>query len=179
MRYIHEQKGWPAFEWSDEALAATLGDVRHRQGRLLGRMESLGFQLRREAVLQTLTEDVVKSSEIEGEHLNPDQVRSSVARLLGLDTAGLVPADRDVEGVVEMMLDATQRYKEPLAAERLYGWHAALFQTGRSGMNRINVGQWRDDSSGPMQVVSGPAGKEKLHFQAPPAAQLGREMRRS
>lgn len=139
-------------------------------------MESLGFQLRSEAVLQTITGDVVKSSEIEGEHLDPDQVRSSVARRLGLEIADLIPADRNVDGVVEMMLDATQRYQEPLTEERLFGWHAAMFPTGRSGMNKINVGKWRDDSAGTMQVVSGATGKEKVHFQAPRADTLDDEM---
>jgi Fic family protein len=177
MTYIHEQKDWPKFQWRDEQLAALLADVRHRQGRLLGRMEALGFPLRSEAVLQTLTEDVLKSSEIEGEVLDKDQVRSSIARRLGMDIAGLVPADRHVEGVVEMMLDATQRYKEKLTAERLYGWHAALFPTGRSGMSRIVTGAWRNDSNGPMQVVSGPIGREKVHYEAPPAKALKQEMR--
>ena len=176
MPYIYEQKLWPAFEWSDEQLTGQLAEVRHRQGRLLGKMEALGFPLRSEAVLQTLTEDVLKSSEIEGEHLNPDQVRSSVARRLGLEIAGLIPADRNVEGIVEMMLDATQQYKEPLTAERLFGWHAALFPTGRSGITRINVGKWRDDSTGAMQVVSGAIGQEKVHFQAPAADKLDDEM---
>lgn len=169
MTYIHELQDWPDFRWRDEELAALLGDVRHRQGRLLGRMEALGFGLQQEAVLHTLTEDVLKSSEIEGEQLDKDQVRSSVARRLGLDIAGLVPADRNVEGVVEMMLDATQRFDEPLTAERLFGWHAALFPTGRSGMTKIAVGAWRDDATGPMQVVSGPYGRERVHYEAPPA----------
>ena len=176
MPYIYEQKTWPALEWCSETLTGQLSEVRHRQGRLLGRMEALGFPLRSEAVLQTLTEDVLKSSEIEGEHLNPDQVRSSVARRLGLEIAGLIPADRNVEGIVEMTLDATQRYTEKLTVERLFGWHAALFPTGRSGMTRINVGKWRDDKTGPMQVVSGAAGREKVHFQAPAADRLDDEM---
>jgi Fic family protein len=177
MTYIYERKGWPAFEWRDDQLAALLADVRHKQGRLLGRMEGLGFQLRTEALLRTLTEDVLKSSEIEGEKLDADQVRSSIARRLGLDIAGLVPADRDVEGVVEMMLDATQNYKRKLTAERLFDWHAALFPTGRSGMSRIVVGNWRDDSHGPMQVVSGPIGCEKVHHEAPAAKKVRREMK--
>ncbi len=177
MTYIYEQKGWPKFQWRDDQLAALLADVRHRQGRLLGRMEALGFPLRTEAVLQTLTEDVIKSSEIEGEVLDKDQVRSSIARRLGLDIAGLVPADRDVEGVVEMMLDATQRYKEKLTDERLFGWHGALFPTGRSGLSRIVTAAWRDDSHGPMQVVSGAIGRAKVHYQAPPAKALNREMK--
>ena len=141
-------------------------------------MEGLGFQLRKEAVLNTLTEDVLKSSEIEGEKLDRDQVRSSIARRLGIDIGGLTPADRDVEGVVEMMLDATQHYGQPLKAQRLFDWHAALFPTGRSGMSRINVGAWRDDKNGPMQVVSGPIGKERVHYEAPLAARLRGEMKK-
>lgn len=176
MTYIHEREDWPKFRWQDQALAASLAEVRHRQGRLIGRMEALGFKLREEAVLRTLTEDVIKSSEIEGEELDVDQVRSSIARRLGMDVAGLVPAERDVEGVVEMMLDATQRYDQPLTQDRLFGWHAALFPTGRSGMNKIIVGDWRDDSSGPMQVVSGPIGREKVHYEAPTADRVGQEM---
>ena len=139
-------------------------------------MESLGFALRDEAILQTLTQDVLKSSEIEGEQLDKEQVRSSIARRLGMDVAGLVPADRDVEGVVEMMLDATQNFDTTLTDERLFGWHAALFPTGRSGINRITVGAWRKDASGPMQVVSGPIGRERVHFEAPAAKRLNVEM---
>lgn len=176
MTYIHERDDWPKFRWQDQALAANLAEVRHRQGRLIGRMEALGFKLREEAVLRTLTEDVIKSSEIEGEELDVDQVRSSIARRLGMDVAGLVPAERDVEGVVEMMLDATQRYDQPLTQDRLFAWHAALFPTGRSGMNKIIVGDWRDDSSGPMQVVSGPISREKVHYEAPTADRVGQEM---
>jgi len=176
--YIHELKGWPGFGWDHERLSARLVDVRHRQGRLIGRMEGLGFRLRTEAVLDTLTEDVLKSSEIEGEKLDRDQVRSSIARRLGIDIGGLTPADRNVEGVVEMMLDATQHYDEPLTARRLYDWHAALFPTGRSGMSKINVGAWRDDKTGPMQVVSGPIGEERVHYEAPTAHRLRYEMRK-
>jgi Fic family protein len=175
--YIHELPSWPKFRWDNEALAGPLAAVRHRQGRLIGRMESLGFPLRSEAVLQTLTEDVVKSSEIEGEILDRDQVRSSIARRLGIDIGALTPADRDVEGVVEMMLDATQNYDQPLTDERLFGWHAALFPTGRSGMQRITVGAWRDDRSGPMRVVSGAIGRERVHYEAPKAARLAQEMK--
>ena len=141
-------------------------------------MEALGFQLRAEAVLDTLTEDVLKSSEIEGERLDRDQVRSSIARRLGIDIAGVTTTDRNVEGVVEMMLDATQRYDEPLTAQRLFDWHAALFPTGRSGMSKINVGAWRDDKKGPMQVVSGPIGKERVHYEAPVAPRLRGEMKK-
>jgi Fic family protein len=174
--YIHELQGWPAFEWNSQDLAAQLAAVRHRQGRLLGRMEALGFELRAEAVLQTLTEDVLKSSEIEGEILDKEQVRSSIARRLGMDIGALAPVDRDVEGVVEMMFDATQNYGAPLTDERLFDWHAALFPTGRSGMTKIIVGAWRDEASGPMQVVSGPIGREKVHYEAPAAPRLDGEM---
>ena len=174
--YIHNRPDWPGFTWKPERLAEHFGEVRHKQGRLIGRMESLGFQLRTEAVLEALTEDVLKSSEIEGEMLDRSQVRSSIARRLGIDIGALTAADRNVEGVVEMMLDATQHYAEPLTKERLFGWHAALFPTGRSGMSKITVGAWRDDKSAPMQVVSGPIGKERVHYEAPGAARLAREM---
>lgn len=176
MSYIHELPGWPKFSWDSDALTALLAAVRHKQGKLLGKMESLGFELRTEASLTVLTSDVVKSSAIEGEHLKPDEVRSSIARRLGLDAAGLPKAGRDVEGVVEMMLDATQNFEAPLTEERLFGWHAALFPTGRSGMGRITAGAWRTQESGPMQVVSGPMGHEKVHFEAPDAALLASEM---
>lgn len=176
--YIHQLPDWPRFRWNLEALATPLARVRHRQGRLLGRMESLGFALQKEAELETLTLDVVKSSEIEGEKLQPEQVRSSIARRLGLDAGGAEPADRDVEGVVEMMLDATQNFAKPLTDDRLCAWHAALFPAGRSGMRRIIVGAWRDDADGPMQVVSGPIGKEKVHYEAPAAPLLPEEMAR-
>ncbi|WP_433933511.1 Fic family protein [Brevundimonas diminuta] len=176
MTYIHEQADWPTLTWDDSALAQPLAAVRHRQGRLIGRMEALGFALREEAVLRTLTEDVLKSSEIEGEVLDREQVRSSIARRLGMDVVGLVPADRDVEGVVEMMLDATQNYAQPLTADRLFGWHAALFPTGRSGMSRITVGAWRTSEGDPMQVVSGPIGRERVHYEAPVADRLDAEM---
>ena len=174
--YIHQQPDWPRLRWREEGLVDQLASVRHRQGRLLGRMESLGFELRQEALLSTLTEDVVTTSEIEGEMLDAAQVRSWVARRLGMDIAGLSHADRNVEGIVELMLDATERYSEPLTEERLLGWHAALFPTGRSGLRRIIVGNWRDDSTGPMQVVSGPIGRERVHFEAPAAATIGAEM---
>jgi Fic family protein len=176
IRYIYERSDWPEFRWDQKALEAPLAAVRHRQGRLIGRMEGLGFALRKEAVLRTLTLDVLKSSEIEGEILNPEQVRSSVARRLGMDVAGVAPADRTVEGVVEMMLDATQHFDNPLTAERLFGWHGALFPTGRSGLKRIGVGMWRDDSGGPMQVVSGPIGRERVHYQAVAADRVDAEM---
>jgi len=176
--YIWQRENWPDLTWDSGRLAALLGQVSREQGRLLGRMQDLGFDLRREAQLSTLTEDVVRSSEIEGEKLDSDQVRSSIARRLGMDVGGLVPADRDVEGVVEMMLDATTHYTQPLTAERLFGWHAALFPTGRSGLRKITVGNWRDDSSGPMQVVSGPIGRQKVHYEAPTAARIPGDMDR-
>jgi Fic family protein len=174
--YIHRNPTWPTFRWDNTQLASQLAGVRHRQGRLIGRMQGLGFALRAEAVLQTLTEDVLKSSEIEGEVLNKEQVRSSIARRLGMDVAGLVPADRNVEGVVEMMLDATQNYQQPLTKNRLFDWHAALFPTGRSGMIKISVGAWRDDANGAMQVVSGLVGREKVHYEAPHASRVDAEM---
>ncbi|HEX7073858.1 MAG TPA: Fic family protein [Hyphomicrobiaceae bacterium] len=177
MPYIHELPGWPELSWDHKVLAEPLAAVRHRQGRLIGRMEALGFELRSEATLQTLTEEVLKSSEIEGEILDRNQVRSSIARRLGMDIGGLVPADRDVEGVVEMMLDATQNYRAELTDERLFGWHAALFPTGRSGMHRITVGAWRDDKSGPMQVISGPVGRERVHYEAPKAARVADDIK--
>lgn len=176
MTYIHQHGDWPTFHWQAAELAARLAAVRHRQGRLIGRMESLGFDLRAEAVLQTLTEDVTRSSEIEGEVLDRNQVRSSIARRLGMDIGGLAPADRNVEGVVEMMLDATQNFEKPLTRDRLFAWHAALFPTGRSGMSKINVGEWRDDANGPMQVVSGPIGRERVHYVAPGASIVDAEM---
>lgn len=174
--WIHEHRNWPNFTWDDEALTSKLADIRYRQGRLLGRMEGLGFEFKREASLGTLTNDVVKSSAIEDKNLNPEEVRSSIARRLGIDIAGLVPASREVEGIVEMMLDATQRFAKPLIKERLFDWHAALFPTGRSGMHRITVGGWRTLDAGPMQIVSGPIGKEKIHFEAPNADRLEKEM---
>jgi Fic family protein len=175
--YIHARPDWPKFRWDREALAKPLATVRHEQGRLLGRMESLGFQFRQEALLRTLTADVTKSSEIEGEKLDAEQVRSSIARRLGMDIGGLKAIDRNVEGIVEMMLDATGQYNRPLTMERLFAWHASLFPTGRSGMRKIRAGAWRDDSSGPMQVVSGPVGKECVHFEAPTADRLNSEMK--
>ena len=174
--WIHEHQDWPNFTWNAETLASKLSEVRHRQGRLLGRMEGLGFELKREASLSMLTNDIVKSSAIEGENLSPEEVRSSIARRLGIDIAGLIPASRHVEGIVEMMLDATQQFSKPLTKDRLFDWHAALFPTGRSGMQKITVGGWRTIEAGPMQVVSGPIGKEKVHFEAPTAERLEKEM---
>ncbi len=174
--YLWNKANWPAFTWDEPGLTRLLVQVSKEQGRLLGKMETLGFDLRSEAHLRTLTEDVVKSSEIEGEKLAPDQVRSSIARRLGMDVGGLVRADRNVEGVVEMMLDATGNYTEALTEERLFAWHASLFPTGRSGMSKIRAGCWRDDRNGPMQVVSGPVGREKVHYEAPPADHISDEM---
>jgi Fic family protein len=176
--YIHELPDWPKFRWDEGRLSAPLATARHLQGRLVGRMEALGFKVREEAVLRTLTEDVLKSSEIEGEKLDADQVRSSVARRLGIDIGGLKAADRHIDGVVEMMLDATQQYEQQLTAERLFGWHASPFPTRRNGMHRITVGTWRDDRTAPMEVVSGPVGRERVHFEAPVAARLEEEMLR-
>jgi len=174
--YLWKRPGWPSLTWDERTLSSPLAAVSRQQGRLLGRMEALGFELRDEAHLYTLTEDVVTSSEIEGEDLDRDQVRSSIARRLGLDVGGLVSPSRDVEGVVEMMLDATGSFKQPLTEDRLFAWHASLFPTGRSGMRRITAGRWRDDRHGPMQVVSGPFGHEKIHYQAPPAERLPEEV---
>lgn len=177
--YIHERPDWPAFTWNKESLVRLLADVRHRQGILTGRMMALGFDLREEANLRTLTLDVLKSSEIEGEKLDPDQVRSSIARRLGMNVAGLVPADRNVEGVVEMMLNATQQYDRELTDRRLFAWHASMFPTAHSGMQRITVGAWRENTEDdPMQVVSGAMGKERVHFEAPASKRVVAEMKK-
>jgi Fic family protein len=172
-KYIYQNKDWTHFTWKDNAINAIFGEVRHLQGKISGQMNALGFSMKNEARLTTLTLDVVKSSEIEGELLNYEQVRSSIARRLEISTAGLVPADRYVEGVVEMMLDATQNYLQPLTEERLFGWHSALFPTGYSGMNKIEVGRYR---TGEMQVVSGAMGKEKIHYEAPASQHIKAEM---
>lgn len=174
--FIWQRPEWPRFHQDTTRLAELLADTRHAQGRLFGRMDALGFEMRSEATLRMLTEDVVKTSEIEGEILAPDQVRSSIASRLGLDAGGLPTPDRNVDGVVEMTLDATRNYAAPLTGERLFSWHAALFPTGYSGMHRIRVGQWRDDTDGPMQVVSGPIGRQRLHYRAPPAERLEDEL---
>ena len=174
--YIYKDKNWPHFTLENDILLSTLGKVRNMQGRLIGRMESLGFDLKNEAKLETLTLDVIKSTEIEGEILDSEQVRSSIARRLGMNISGMVASDRDVDGMVEMMLDATQQYKKLLTAKRLFDWHSSLFPAGRSGMYKIIVGNWREDSTGPMQVVSGAMGKEKVHFQAPDSLNIENEM---
>ncbi|MBK7010876.1 MAG: Fic family protein [Saprospiraceae bacterium] len=176
MIYLYQREDWPNFTWKEDKIINLLAEVRNLQGRILGRMESLGFELRQEATLETITLDVLKSSEIEGEILNPAQVRSSIARRIGMELAGAVPSDRDVDGIVEMMIDATQNCYDPISAERLFDWHAALFPTGRSGLYKIKVADWRLDDAGPMQVVSRTLGKEKIHFQAPDAILVANEM---
>jgi Fic family protein len=178
MTFIYEKPGWPQFSWDSDALAVPLAAVRHKQGKHLGKMEGLDFDLRAEANLTVLTSEVLNSSAIEGETLKPDEVRSSIARRLGLDVGSLPEPGREVEGVVEMTLDATKNFEAPLTDERLFGWHASLFPTGRSGMSRITVGAWRPKKAGPMQVVSGPIGREKVHFEAPEAERLETEMAR-
>ncbi|MES2381505.1 MAG: Fic family protein [Bacteroidota bacterium] len=178
MRYIHQNTTWPNFTWSQEELQFLLGTVRNLQGKLMGKMESIGFNLKSEALLQTLSLDVIKSSEIEGEILNAEQVRSSIARKLRMDISGLVPSDRHTDGMVDMMLDATQNFSETLTKKRLFAWHAALFPLGKSSMYEITVAKWRNDSTGPMQVVSGAMGKERVHFEAPDSALLEKEMSR-
>ena len=174
--YIHQHKDWPHFKWETEEIIHLLSDARNLQGKLQGKMEALGFELRNEALLDTLTLDVLKTSEIEGELLNRDQVRSSIARNLGMEIEGAIESDRNVDGVVEMMLDATQNCFKPLTKSRLFDWHAALFPTGRNGLYKISVGKWRKDTTGPMQVISGPMGKEKVHFEAPNSDLLEKEM---
>ena len=175
-KYIHEHIDWVRFRWNSEVIMTPLSRVRNTQGRLMGKMTSLGWVLREDAQLDTTVADVLKTSEIEGESLNLQQVRSSVARRMGLNIEGLIPSDQLVDGIVQMSLDASQNFKAPLTQERLFGWHAALFPTGRSGMHKIMVGGWRQDLAGPMQVVSGKMGKEKIHYQAPPVERLDREM---
>lgn len=174
--YIYQKPNWPTFRWKADEIIHLLSEVRHLQGRLMGKMESLGFDLRNDALLNTLTLDVLKTSEIEGEILDQDQVQSSIARKLGMEIAGSVDSDRHVDGIVEMMLDATQHCFEPVTKDRLFDWHAALFPTGRSGAHKIVVAEWRKDTTGPMQVISGAIGKEKIHFQAPPASVVDAEM---
>ena len=175
--YLYNNQNWPIFEWNSEKLLPLLSYVRNRQGKLIGKMGALGFELRNEANLEILTQEIIKSTEIEGEILDREQVRSSIARRLGLDISGLVHSERSVDGIVDLMIDATKNFDKELNKERLFSWHAALFPTGQSGMYKIITGQWRDDSTGPMQVVSGALGKEKVHYQAPPAAQIENEMR--
>ena len=174
--YIHEKDNWTSFKWNEKLVSKKLAETRNLQGRLLGKMESLGFDLQDEAVLNTLTLEIVKSSEIEGEILDLEQVRSSVARKLGIELAGAIESERHIDGIVEMMLDATQRYDSPITKDRLFGWHSSLFPTGWSNMYKITVADWRKDTTGPMQVVSGAMGKEKIHFEAPSSERIDSEM---
>jgi len=176
--YIWEQNDWPHLQYDMRRLAGLLAHVHRIQGHLHGRMDNIGMGLRERASLQAMSDDVIKSSEIEGEQLNPATVRSSIARRMGVDVGALAPADRHVDAIVDMMLDATRNYDQTLTVERLYGWHAALFPTGYSGLHKINVGAWRNDASGPMQVVSGPIGRGKIHYQAPPANRVDIEINR-
>ena len=176
MEYIYQNTQWHKFTWNGEKVLKLLPEVKLAQGFLLGRMNSLGFEIKNDALLNVLTESIIKSSEIEGEFLNPEQVRSSIARKLGLEITSNIALERNVEGVVEMMLDATQNFDKPISKERIIAWHAALFPTGYSGMYKIRVGDYRNDSTGPMQVVSGSVGKEKIHYEAPCAKILDIEM---
>ena len=175
-QYIHLKKRWPEFTWDNEKLLPLIGIVRNLQGRLIGSMESVGFELRNEATLEAVTLEIIKSSEIEGEVLKSEEVRSSLARRLGLDRAGLVPSNENVDGMVDMLVDAIENHQSALTRERLFDWHMSLFPTGRSGMFKIIVGDWRDDSTGPMQVVSGAMGRERVHFEAPSAERIAKEM---
>ncbi len=174
MAYIYKNKDWPRLTWNAARVVPHLSSACYQQGLLLGKMQDLGYQLKKEATLAALTEETVKSSAIEGEELNPESVRSSLARRMGLEAGGTRAADRNVEGIVEMMLDATQKYASPLTEERLFGWHGALFPTGRSGLRKIKTSAWR---TGGMEVVSGPEGKQKIHFEAPAAEAVGPEMK--
>ena len=174
--YIHNRENWTDFTWDNKKVLLKLSETRNLQGKLLGRMESLGFDLQNEAILNTLTLEIVKSSEIEGEILETEQVRSSIARRLGIDIAGAIESERHIDGIVEMMLDATQRFALPLTKERLFGWHSALFPTGWSNMFKITVADWRKDTKGSMQVVSGPLGREKVHFEAPTTERIDSEI---
>jgi Fic family protein len=174
--YLYNNPDWPVFKWNSEKLLPLLSHVRNSQGKLIGKMGALGFELRNEANLEILTQEIIKSTEIEGEFLDKEQVRSSIARRLGLEIPGLVFSERNVDGIVDLMIDATKNFDRELNKERLFSWHAALFPTGQSGLYKIITGNWRDDSTGPMQVVSGVLGKEKVHYQAPPASQIDHEM---
>lgn len=175
--YIYQHKDWPNFTFDTEKILSILSFVRNKQGKLIGKMSALGFSLRNEANLEILTLEILKSTEIEGEILDKNQVRSSIARRLGIDVAGLVYSERNVDGIVDLMLDATNNFNQELTKERLFSWHNSLFPTGQSGMYKIITGVWRDDSTGPMQVVSGALGREKIHFQAPNAKMIENEMR--
>ncbi|MFH1504243.1 MAG: DUF4172 domain-containing protein [Candidatus Omnitrophota bacterium] len=175
MRYIWQCDSWPKLTWNSDTLLSLLGNARFLQGNLLGRFKRLRFRLGEEAQADILVEEAIKTAEIEGERLNPKMVRSSVARHLGLREDGLILTTRSVDGLVEVILDAAQKYAKALSADRLKGWHAALLPTGYSGFHKIRVGQWRRKE--PMQVVSGPVGKEKVHFEAPPGEVVNVEMR--
>ena len=175
-RYIHQKTDWPTFTWDNERLLPLIGKVRNLQGHLIGSMESVGFELRSEATFEAIALEIIKSSEIEGEILNAEEVRSSLARKLGIEHAGLIPSNRDVDGIVDLLVDAIQNHKSELTKERLFSWHASLFPTGRSGMYNIIVGNWRDDSTGPMQVISGAMGKESVHFEAPVSERIPNEI---
>lgn len=176
MKYIYQNADWHNFTYFGDKVQNLLLEIKKAQGYLLGKMDALGFDVKNNALLQVLTENIIKSSEIEGQILDKHIVRSSIARRLGIDLGGETPVSRDIEGVVEMMLDATQNYTQNMTKERIIGWHAALFPTGFSGMYKINVGNYRTDEQGPMQVVSGYAGKERVHYEAPPAEFLEFEM---
>jgi len=171
--YLHERESWTDFRWNSEKIVPLLGNVRHLQGNLLGKMENIGFQLLEEAKLLTLTLDAVDTSKIEGEFLNPDEVRSSIARKMGIENTGYFPTSRNVEGIVDVLLDATQNFKNPLTETRLFGWHNALFQNGFSGYKQIDVAKYR---SAGMKVVSGTFGREKIHFEAPRSERIKDEM---
>lgn len=177
-KYIYQQKDWPQFDWyGNTEFTGLLTEIANLQGKLMGRMDALDFDLKAQASVETITEDVIKSSDIEGEVLNPQQVRSSVAVRLGVDIPGIIPSDRNVDGVVDLMLDATQNFDKPLNAERLFGWHHSLFPSGRSGIYTIVSGNWRNDANGPMQVISGGYGKQHVHYEAPDANTVNYEMK--
>lgn len=176
MKYIYQNTDWHSFKWCGEKITNLLLDIQKAQGYLLGKMDALGFEVKENALLNVLTENILKSSEIEGELLNKEQVRSSVARRLGLNYDSSINVERNIEGVVEMMIDATQNFAHAISEERLFGWHASLFPTGYSGMYKIEVGQYRSDKNGPMQVISGSIGREKIHYEAPEAKSLKKEM---
>ncbi len=176
MEYIYQHNDWPNFFWDNEKIAILLSNVHLEQGKLIGKMHALGFEIQNEGIVETLTMEIIKTSEIEGENINLAQVRSSLCRKLGVEAASLVQSDRDVDGLVDMLIDATLYADNPLTADRLFNWHGALFPTGRSGLYKIVTANWRNDANGPMQVVSGPVHKLKVHFQAPDAKKIKKEM---
>jgi Fic family protein len=177
MPYIHEHPNWPEMTWDTKLLSKLCSDVRYKQGKHFGKMCSLGFDLKNQAFLTSLTEEVVKTSSIEGENLNTEEVRSSIAKKLGIKVGGLVDSSREIDGIVELMMDATKNYNQPLNADRLCSWHRCLFQKGKLIPYGVSVGKWRNDEDGPMQVVSGSIGKEVVHYQAPKASQIAKEMK--